>query len=191
MHALISMHNAIFDLIERLGDWLLPLAARFIFAAVLFVYFWKSAMTKFGDGILGLIFPSDGAYYQIFPKFIEAVGFDYSQLTFFHWAFTFAGMWAEILLPLLIVMGLFTRLASLGMTGFIAVQSFTDVYVAQHSQWGHWFDNIAEFDPTIKGIGLADIRVFWVFLLAFLVIKGAGAISLDTLLRRRATLAMA
>ncbi|UWQ30058.1 MULTISPECIES: DoxX family protein [unclassified Leisingera] len=186
MHALVSIHNAIFSQIERVGDWLLPLAARFVFAAVLLVYFWKSALTKFGDGFFGFLFPSDGAYIQIFPKFIESVGYDFDQLTIFHWAFAFAGMWAELILPLLIVIGLFTRLASLGMIGFVAVQSFTDVYVAQHSQWGNWFDNIAEFDPAIKSVGLADIRVFWVFVLAILVIKGGGALSADAILRRRA-----
>lgn len=185
MNALLSRYNAIFTAVERVGNCLLPLAARFVFAAVLLVYFWKSALTKFGDGITGLIVPSDGAYYQIFPKFIESVSFDYSQLTIFHWAFAFAGMWAELILPLLIVIGLFTRLASLGMIGFIAVQSLTDVYVAQHSHWGHWFDNIAEFDPTIKSIGLADVRIFWVFTLAILVIKGAGLFSADAFLRRR------
>jgi putative oxidoreductase len=184
MHAAISLHNAIFDRVERLGDWILPLSARFLFAAVLLVYFWKSALTKFGDGFFGFLLPSDGAYIQIFPKYIESVGYDFDQLTLYHWAFAFAGMWAELLLPLLIVLGLFTRLAALGMIGFIAVQSFTDVYIAGHSHWGQWFDNIAEYDPAIKGIGLADIRIFWVFILAILVTKGAGALSADALLRR-------
>ena len=189
MHAVVSLHNALFHRVERFGDWLLPLSARLLFAAVLLVYFWKSALTKFGDGFFGFLFPSDGAYIQIFPKYIESVGYDFDQLGLFHWAFAFAGMWAELLLPLLIVIGLFTRLAALGMIGFIAVQSFTDVYIAGHSHWGHWFDNIAEYDPAIKGIGLADIRIFWVFVLAILVAKGAGALSADALLRRRTGIA--
>ncbi len=148
-------------------------------------------MTKFGDGITGLIFPSDGTYIQIFPKFVESVGYDFSQLTTYHWFFAFAGMWAEILLPILIVAGLFTRLASFGMIGFIAVQSFTDIYVAGHGHWGRWFDNVAEYDPSLKAVGIADLRVFWVFLLLYLVIKGGGALSLDALLRKRLTPAVA
>ncbi len=184
MNMLISAHNALFGFLDRHSGAILGTLGRFVFAAVLLVYFWKSALTKFGDGLLGLVRPSDGAYYQIFPKFIESVSFDYGQLTFFHWLVAVLGMWAELILPALIVLGLLTRLASLGMIGFVAVQTYTDIYVAAHSKWGAWFDNIAEFDPSIKSIGLADSRVWWVFLLVVLVVKGAGPLSLDRLFKR-------
>jgi len=54
------------------GDWLLPTLARFGFAAVLLTYFWTSAMTKLGPGLLGVFQPSLGAYAQIFPRQMEA-----------------------------------------------------------------------------------------------------------------------
>jgi putative oxidoreductase len=181
MNALISLHNAVFDLIERAGDWLMPLLARFTFAAVLLIYYWNSGLTKLGDGILGLFSPSIGAYSQIFPKQLEAAGYDVSQLGLFHWLVVMAGTYAEFLLPLLIVLGLATRLAALGMIGFVVVQSLTDVYghgATDAKTLGAWFDRAS--DSVIM-----DQRLLWIFVLLVLVVKGAGALSLDALLRRR------
>ncbi|MEX0317016.1 MULTISPECIES: DoxX family protein [unclassified Ruegeria] len=187
MHALVSIHNKIFDLVEKAGDWLLPLFARFTFAAVLLIYYWNSGKTKLGEGILGIFNPSIGAYSQIFPKQLEAVGYDTSQFGLFHWAVVMAGTYAEFILPLLIVIGLATRLAALGMIGFVVVQSLTDVYghgATDLATLGAWFDNQA------SGV-IMDQRLFWVFLLTFIVVKGAGVLSVDALLRRRAEPAMA
>ena len=69
------LHNAIFGAIERaVGDWLLPIFARFVFFAVLYFYFLSSAQTKLGDGFLGVLFPGDSAYYQIALPAVEAAG---------------------------------------------------------------------------------------------------------------------
>ena len=62
--------------INKAGDAVLPLLARLVFAGVLVHYFWKSGVTKLGDGIFGIFNPSLGAYAQIFPKAMEAAGFD-------------------------------------------------------------------------------------------------------------------
>ena len=59
---------------------------------------------------------------------MEAVVYDTSQMGFFHWAVVTGGTIAEFILPALIVLGLLTRLASLGMIGFVVVQSLTDLY---------------------------------------------------------------
>lgn len=183
MTALISLHNALFDMIERAGNVLLPLFARFAFAAVLLVYYWNSGLTKLGDGIFGLFSPSIGAYSQIFPKKLEAAGYDISQFGVFEWAVVMAGTYAEFLLPLLIVLGLATRLAALGMIGFVMLQSLTDIYghgATDPKTLGAWFDRLSD------GV-ILDQRLLWVFLLTVLVVKGAGALSLDALLRRRMT----
>ena len=127
MTRLLSLYHTLTDLLER-ADWILPTLARFVFAAVLAGYFWASGVTKLGDGLFGLFSPSTGAYAQIFPKAFEAVGYDASQLGLFHWAVVVAGTLAEFVLPLLIILGLLTRLAALGMMGFVAVQSLTDLY---------------------------------------------------------------
>ena len=181
MTTLVSLFNAVFGLIDRIGTWLLPLGARFVFAATLLAYYWKSGLTKLGDGLFGFLNPSVGAYAQIFPKQLEAVGYDASQLSAFHWLVVVLGTWAEFILPLLIVLGLATRLASLGMIGFVVMQSLTDVYGHGQSDLktlGAWFDR---FPDSV----IMDQRLFWVFVLAYLVIKGAGVISLDAVLRRR------
>ncbi len=178
---------AIFDRIalklSQFGDQLLPFLARLVFAGVLLGYFWKSGTTKLGDGIFGIFSPSSGGYVQIFPRAMEAAGYDTSQLSFFHWAVVFAGTVAEFVLPLLIVIGLLTRLAAFGMIGFVIVQSLTDLYghggIAHEGTLGAWFDRVP--DALIL-----DQRAFWVLCLMILVVKGAGAISADRLLFKNA-----
>ncbi len=169
--------------INRAGDEVLPILARLVFAGVLFMYYWNSGLTKLGDGIFGILRPSSGAYVQIFPKAMEAAGYDTSQLTIFHWAVVTGGTIAEFVLPILIVIGLFTRLAAFGMIGFIIVQSLTDLFghggIAHEGTLGAWFDRFS--DALIL-----DQRAFWVLCLLILVFKGAGTISIDRGLFRNA-----
>lgn len=170
--------------INRWGDEVLPLLARLVFAGVLLIYYWNSGMTKVGDGLFGVFNPSLGAYAQIFPKQMEAVGYDVSQLGMFHSAVVVAGTLAEFILPLLILIGLMTRLAALGMIGFVVVQSLTDLYghggIAHVETFGAWFDGAS--DALIL-----DQRAFWVLGLLILFFKGAGALSVDRLLFKSAT----
>ena len=175
MSVLIYLHNAVFERVER-ADWLLPTLARFLFAALFLFYFWVSGATKLGDGFFGLFSPSFDAYAQIFPRIMEAADYDISNLSFFHTLVVLAGTYAEFLLPLLIVIGLFTRLAAVGMIGFVAVQTLTDLYghgvINEAKTLGAWFDKIP--DSIIM-----DQRALWIFLLLVIVFKGAGPISLD------------
>ncbi|MEO0381229.1 MAG: DoxX family protein [Pseudomonadota bacterium] len=182
MTALTRLHTALFAPLERV-DWILPTLARFLFAAVLAMYFWVSGLTKVGDGLFGIFQPSLGAYAQIFPKVMENAGYDVTQLTLYHWAVVTAGTVAEFILPLLIIVGLLTRLASLGMIGFIVVQSLTDLY--GHDKWGDGLVLGAWFDAP-SGSLIMDQRSLWVFLLLLLVIKGAGPLSFDRALAPRA-----
>ena len=178
MNALINLHNALFDWLDRQSGFILPTLARFVFAAVLLVYFWKSALTKVGSGIFGIFSPSDGAYVQIFPRAMEAVSYDSSQLGFFYWLVALAGTWAEFILPALVVIGLFGRLASIGMIGFIVVMSATDIVGhggTDAKTLGGWFDGMPD------GI-IMDQRLLWITVLIIIVVKGAGPISVDRLL---------
>lgn len=181
MKFLITLQERLFAPITRL-DAVLPLVARFAFAAVLMMYFFASGLTKLGDGLFGFLSPSTGAYAQIFPKAFEAVGYDSSQLGVFHWAVVVAGTWAEFILPVLIVLGLMSRLAALGMIGFIAVQSLTDLFghggLAHVETLGRWFDRAP--DSVIL-----DQRTFWVFILLVIAVKGAGPLSLDRFITKR------
>jgi putative oxidoreductase len=161
------------------ADWLIPTLARLVFAGVLLVYYLNSGLTKLGDGVLGFLSPSTGAYAQIFPRAFEAVGYDSDAMNMFHWLVVVAGTVAEFILPLLIVIGLLTRLAALGMIGFVIMQSLTDIYGhGQASALGAWFDRFADAP-------ILDQRAFWVFLLIVLVIRGAGPLALDRLTDRR------
>lgn len=161
------LHTRVAAALDRQADWLLPTLARLTFAGVLCGYFWSSALTKF-DGPFTL---SIGAYAQIFPRMFEAVGYDPSAMSLWHRVVALAGSYAEFLLPALIVLGLLTRLAALGMAGFILVQSLTDV-IGHGAAAGAWFDRAS--DALIL-----DQRALWLLLLAVLLCKGAGPFSAD------------
>jgi putative oxidoreductase len=167
MNALVALYGRVAGELDRAADWLLPSLARLVFAGVLLGYFWASALTKFD----GPFTPSVGAYGQIFPRAFDAVGFDPGGLGLWHWLVALAGGYAEFLLPGLIVLGLFTRLAALGMAGFVLVQSLTDVF-GHGVMAGVWFDRASD------GL-ILDQRAFWLLLLAVLVCKGGGALSAD------------
>lgn len=159
------------DLVDRLenADWLLPTLARVVFILVFLVYFVNSAMLKIDGSIFS---PSSGAFGQIFPKAAEAVLWDVSQMNIFQRLVIFAGTLAEFVLPALIALGLFTRLAALGMIGFTLVQTLVDV-TGHGVGLGQWLNNAPE---------LIDTRTLWVFLFAVLLIKGAGPFSVDGVL---------
>lgn len=167
--------------LERaLEGWFLGLAARLAFASVLFGYYWNSALTKIADGVLGVFDLTAGAYIQIVPWAMEAAGYDDTAIGFVPWgALVAAGTCAEFVMPVLIVAGLATRLAALGMIGFVAVQSWVDIafHGADAATIG------ALFDRTPSAM-ILDQRLLWVFLLSVLVAKGAGALSLDHALGR-------
>lgn len=175
---MIALYDRTAQSLNALAPSILPTLARFIFAATLLFYFWNSAGTKW-DGTP--FSPGVGGYAQIFPKAMEAVGFDVSQMSIFHWAVVVAGTLAEYILPLLIVLGVFTRLAALGMIGFVTVQSLTDLYghggIEHTETLGKWFDGL----PTGT---ILDQRAFWMLLFVTLVLKGAGPISIDRLLSK-------
>ena len=97
--------------------------ARLTFAATLAGYYWASALTKIDGGSISI-----NGYAQIFPKAMEAVNYDASQLSAFHTLVVAAGTAAEFVLPALLIVGLLTRLAALGMIGFVAVQTLTDLF---------------------------------------------------------------
>ena len=170
--------DALFGTVERaLDGWFLGLAARFVFAAVLWLYFLNSARTKVGDGVLGFFSISDNAYYQIALPAVDAAGGDVSQVAFVPWGLMVVmGTYGEFILPLLVVLGLFARIAALGMIAFIGVQTLVDVTVHQVGP-----ETIgALFDRFPDGV-IMDQRLLWVFPLVYVALNGAGAVSLDRL----------
>ncbi|MEM9012064.1 MAG: DoxX family protein [Pseudomonadota bacterium] len=174
MRTVLSLPEVLFARLEPFTTPTLATLARFIFAAVLFFYFWNSGLTKIPDGLSSLFSPSFNAFAQIFPRGAEAASYDITQATFFQKTVMLLGTWAEFILPTLIVIGLYTRAAALGMIVFILVQSLTDIY-GHGAELGSWFDGAS--DAVI-----IDQRTFWVFLLLFLVFRGGGPLSVDRLL---------
>ncbi|MEL6549162.1 MAG: DoxX family protein [Pseudomonadota bacterium] len=163
--------------LEAISTPVLTTGARLVFAGALLLYFWGSGLTKLGAGLFGFLNPDFGAYVQIFPRAVEAAGYDPSGLGIFHYLVVTAGTVAEFVLPALIILGLFTRLAALGMIVFVIVQSWTDVVghgALTNGTFGAWFDRAS--DALI-----ADQRAFWVLALLILVLKGGGPLSLDRL----------
>ncbi len=180
MNALYRLEDAILGPLGRLLDGaVMATLARLVFLATLATFFWSSAMTKLGEGIGGIFSPSAGAYVQILPAQMEAAGYDESKLGLLADLVVLAGTWGEFIIPALIVVGLFTRAASLAMIGFILVMSVVDIagHGADAATVGMWFDNV----PDAK---ILDQRLFWIFLLLIPVARGAGPASLDALLRR-------
>lgn len=175
------LHDAVFTQVEKWTDgWFLGLFARFVFFAVLYFYFLNSFGTKVGEGFAGFFQIQDGAYYQIAPLAMDAAGGDRSAIPFFPWAIIVPlGTYMELILPALVVAGLFTRVAALGMIGFVAVQTLTDIY-------GHMVDaqTIGALFDRFPDSLIADQRLLWSVPLVYLALKGAGLVSLDALLSR-------
>lgn len=170
---MIRIYHAFAARLDDAGDWALPTLARLVFAGVFLIYFIASAGLKFEGSILS---PSAGGFGQIFPKAAEAVLWDVTQMSLFQRLVIIAGTVAEYVLPVLIVIGLLTRFAALGMVGFILVQTFVDV-TGHGVELGAWFNSGAP--------DLFDQRSLWVMLLLILVFKGAGPASADSALRPR------
>ncbi|WP_420393347.1 DoxX family protein [Acuticoccus sp.] len=177
---LVRLHNSVAVSVQRITeDWLIATLARLVFAGVFLIYFLNSVRTKLGEGLAGLVDLDDGAYVQILPREMEAVGYDPAALTGLEQATVYAGTFGELILPVLIVAGLFTRIAAVGMIVFVAVMTYTDIaaHGASAETIGAWFDNLA-------GSAIADQRALWGFLLLVLALKGPGPLSLDALLGR-------
>ena len=109
--------------------------------------------------------------FQILPGITEAAGYDLEAIHPLFTLIVLLGSWAEVILPLLILVGLFTRGAALAMMGFVVVQSVVDI-------WGHDVAAGAWFDRASDSV-VMDQRLFWLFILAILVTKGAGPLSID------------
>ena len=74
---MIALYDRTTHALNASAGSILPTLARFVFAATLMFYFWNSGLTKF-DGTP--FSPGVGCYAQVFPKAMEAVGYDISQM---------------------------------------------------------------------------------------------------------------
>ena len=174
----LNFHQRGVHWLERNADgWLLGLLARFTFLVVLLPYYLNSALTKPGEGLIGVLTPKAGAFAQILPPIAELYTYNVSAIPFFPWhLIVIAGTVSEFVLPILVVFGFLTRLSALAMIGFIVVQTAVDI-VFHGTEAGAWLDK----DPG----QIVDLRLLWIFLLIYLVVQGAGRLSIDGLFSRR------
>lgn len=178
---LLAAYDRVTAFLQRAALEVLPLAARLVFASVLLLYFWSSFATKIEPGLFGFLQVKPSAYYQIAMSAVEAAGGDVSAVPFWPIGLMVRiGTYAEFLLPLLIVLGLFTRIAAAGMINFVAVQTFVDITVhkVDAATIGSLFDRFPD-------AAISDQRLLWVLVLLVLVMLGAGSLSLDRLIRWR------
>ncbi|MGI9425269.1 MAG: DoxX family protein [Hyphomicrobiaceae bacterium] len=174
-----AIYNGFFGAIEWITDgWFLGLAARLMFSSALMLYFLNSAATKVGSGFPAWFVPTTGAYAQILPTVAEQYGYNADKIPFLPYgAIVYAGTYAEFVLPILLLVGLFTRLSSVGLIGFIIVMTFVDMNF-------HGVDAkaIGEVFDRVHDSAISDQRLLWCFPLLYLTLKGPGGLSLDTLL---------
>ena len=176
INALRQIHDGFFGLLGRLTEgWFFGLFARFVFASTLYVYFLNSAKTKIGDGLFGFLEITDGAYIQIAGPAFEAAGYEQSAMPLPAHIMVFMGTYGEFILPVLVVLGLFSRIGAVGMIIFIFVQTYVDATV-------HSVDLGTLFNGQPGEI--LDQRLFWMVPLLYVALKGPGAISLDHVLSR-------
>ncbi|KNE28646.1 MULTISPECIES: DoxX family protein [Achromobacter] len=141
---------------ERIPHWLIALLGRFSIAAV----FWKSGQTKVEGFAVDLI---SGEFQLGWPSVsasaVSLFADEYRlPLAPPEWA-ALAAATAEHVLPVLLLLGLATRLSALGllvMTAVIQIFVYPDAY------------------PT-HGV--------WAAVLLYLVARGGGAVSLDALIQ--------
>ncbi len=178
----IRLHACFFNALENITKgWFMGGVARLIFSSVTLMFFLNSASTKVGDGFPGVLIPEVAAYAQMLPPVAEAAGYDADLISFFPWGIiAHLGTYAEFLLPIMIFMGLFTRLSSLAMIGFIAVMSFVDIQFH-----GLEAESIGSFFDRVQDSMIADQRLLWIVPLLYLVTHGPGILSLDYVFKGR------
>ncbi|MCW9035279.1 MAG: DoxX family protein [Alphaproteobacteria bacterium] len=184
INTLENLYDLVFSTLQRVaGEWFLGLTARLVFSSVLLMFFVSSARTKVGNGFPDFLIPGSGAYAQILPPIAEANNYDISQIAFIPYGIiVLMGTYSEVLIPVLILIGLFTRAASLAMIGFIVVMTFVDIQF-------HGIDAeaIGSFFDRIHNSAVSDQRLLWIFPLIYLALNGGGTISVDNLLKRFST----
>ncbi len=193
IQSIVNLHNLVFSFVQKITQgWLLCLAARLSFASVLLYYFWNSACTKVEGGFFNIalfmdsylplpnsLVASSGSYSQIIPPIAEHYGYDAAAIPIYWKTVVYMGTFAEFILPLLLLLGLFTRLTSFSLIAFIAVMTIVDI-----NFHGADAQTIGQFFDKTQDSAIADQRILWVMPLLVLMITGPGKVSLDYIFGR-------
>ncbi|OWP50224.1 HvfX family Cu-binding RiPP maturation protein [Pseudomonas nitroreducens] len=90
-------------------------------------------------------------------------------------------MWAELIAPILLLLGLATRFAS---ASLIVVTIVAIAAVHWPAQWSSLAELAQGYSITDHGFGNYKLPLIYLVALVPLVLKGAGALSVDGLVRR-------
>lgn len=154
--------KAVFDQLDRLAAWGWDIPLRLFLAWE----FFESGLEKWhGDNWFEQIhanFP--------FPFNHFSAGFDWQ-----------VSMWAELIAPVLLLLGLATRFAS---TSLIVVTLVAIAAVHWPAQWSSLAELAQGYTITDHGFGNYKLPLIYLVALLPLMLKGSGALSVDGLVRR-------
>lgn len=151
-----------FDQLDRLAAWGWDIPLRLFLAWE----FFESGLEKWhGDNWFEQIHASFP-----FPFNHFSAGFDWQ-----------VSMWAELIAPVLLLLGLATRFAS---TSLIVVTLVAIAAVHWPAQWSSLAELAQGYSITDHGFGNYKLPMIYLAALLPLVLKGAGALSVDGLVRR-------
>lgn len=91
-------------------------------------------------------------------------------------------MWVELITPVLLVLGLCTRLASLTL---IVLTIVATAAVHWPAEWSTLSELAMGYSISNKGYGNYKLPLIYMVGLFFLLLKGSGQLSMDMLLRKR------
>lgn len=156
--------NPIKTVLDRLAAWGWDIPLRLFLAWE----FFESGLEKWhGDNWFEQIHASFP-----FPFNHFSAGFDWQ-----------VSMWAELIAPVLLLLGLATRFAS---ASLIVVTIVAIAAVHWPAQWSTLSELAQGYSITDHGFGNYKLPLIYLVALVPLVLKGAGRLSLDQLLRRSA-----
>ncbi len=137
---------------SRIPESLMLLLVRLALAGI----FWRSGRTKVEEGSLLTVSDSALSLFAEDPfNKVPLLPFDFAA---------YLTTYAEHLFPILLVLGLFTRLSALALLGMTAV---IQIFVFPEAWW--------------------QVHILWVALALALIVRGGGGLSLDAILTSRRT----
>jgi len=148
---------------DRVGSWSADLPLRLFLAWEFFESGWEkfNGSNWFDDLQANFPFP-----FNVLPAE-------------FNWQLS---MWAELLLPLLLLLGLGTRLASAGLM-VVTVVAIAAVHWPSH--WSTLAELAQGYAITDQGFGNFKLPLIYLVALLPLLLKGSGRLSLDHWIRNR------
>ncbi|MGC4012179.1 MAG: DoxX family protein [Pseudomonas sp.] len=151
-----------FEQLDRLAAWGWDISLRLFLAWE----FFESGLEKWhGDNWFEQIHASFP-----FPFNHFSAGFDWQ-----------VSMWAELIAPILLLLGLATRFAS---ASLIVVTLVAIAAVHWPAQWSSLAELAQGYSITDHGFGNYKLPLIYLVALVPLVLKGAGALSVDGLVQR-------